>query len=70
VRGTGLLQAAVLRDGIDARAAIGALQARGLLVSIAGGQALRFSPPLVVKPSEIDEALAMLDTTLGELSAP
>src|SRR6188768_4457939 len=40
VRGTGLLQAAVLRDGVDARAAIGALQARGLLVSIAGGQGL------------------------------
>ena len=70
VRGKGLLQAAVLADGIDARAAIGALQARGLLVSIAGGQALRFSPPLVVKPNELDEALGILDTTLGELTAP
>jgi len=70
VRGSGLLQAAVLREGIDPRGMIAALQARGLLVSIAGGRALRFSPPLVVKPSELDEAVAILDATLAEVSAP
>jgi acetylornithine/N-succinyldiaminopimelate aminotransferase len=68
VRGAGLLQAAVLREGIDPRGVLGALQARGLLLSVAGARALRFSPPLVVTPGEIEEALAMLDATLGELT--
>jgi acetylornithine/N-succinyldiaminopimelate aminotransferase len=70
VRGSGLLQAAVLREGIEPRDVLAALQARGLLVSVAGGRALRFSPPLVVKPNELDEALGILDTTLGELATP
>jgi acetylornithine/N-succinyldiaminopimelate aminotransferase len=70
VRGTGLLQAAVLREGIDPRGVLATLQGRGLLVSVAGGRALRFSPPLVVKPSELEEALGILDTTLAELAVP
>jgi acetylornithine/N-succinyldiaminopimelate aminotransferase len=69
-RGAGLLQAAVLCEGIDPRALLGSLQARGLLLSVAGARALRFSPPLVVKPSEIEEALAVLDAALAELPAP
>src|SRR5690349_19986143 len=48
VRGRGLLQALVLADSVDARALLGNLQKDGLMVTIAGGQALRFSPPLVV----------------------
>jgi 4-aminobutyrate aminotransferase-like enzyme len=37
---------------------------RGLLLSIAGGQVVRFAPPLVVGRAEIDEALAILDEVL------
>ena len=70
VRGSGLLQAAVLREGIDPRGVLLALQQRGLVASVAGARAVRFSPPLVVKSSELSEALGMLDATLAELPAP
>jgi acetylornithine/N-succinyldiaminopimelate aminotransferase len=70
IRGLGLLQAAVLRDGVEPRGVLAALQARGLLLSVAGAGALRFSPPLVVTPEELSEALGILDATLGELAAP
>lgn len=63
-RGAGLLQALVLKPEIDARAVLGAFQQAGLLVTIAGGQALRFSPPLVVTEREIDEALQIADRVL------
>jgi acetylornithine/N-succinyldiaminopimelate aminotransferase len=64
-RGRGLLQAIELRAEVDARAVLGKLQDAGLLVTIAGGQALRFSPPLVVREAEIEEALSVFDRVLG-----
>jgi acetylornithine/N-succinyldiaminopimelate aminotransferase len=67
VRGKGLLQAVVLKDGIDARALLVELQRRGLLLSIAGGSALRFSPPLVVQKQELEEAVGVLDAALAAL---
>jgi acetylornithine/N-succinyldiaminopimelate aminotransferase len=60
-RGKGLLQALVLKPEVDARAMHGELQRAGLLVTIAGGQALRYSPPLVVSEAEIDEAIEITD---------
>ncbi|HEV8246930.1 MAG TPA: acetylornithine/succinylornithine family transaminase, partial [Polyangiaceae bacterium] len=67
VRGKGLLQALLLRDGVDARQVLGKLQDAGVLLTVAGGQALRFSPPLVVTSSELEEALAKVDVVLGSL---
>jgi acetylornithine/N-succinyldiaminopimelate aminotransferase len=66
-RGRGLLQALCLRSDVDARGVLVALQARGLLVTIAGGQALRYSPPLIVTPSEIAEAESITDAVLGQI---
>ncbi len=66
-RGRGLLQVLALREGIDARAVVGALQNRGLLLTVAGGRGLRFSPPLVVERGQIEEALGIVDGTLAEL---
>jgi acetylornithine/N-succinyldiaminopimelate aminotransferase len=66
-RGRGLLQALCLRSDVDARAVLGALHARGLLVTIAGGQALRYSPPLVVGERDIAEAESITDAVLTEL---
>jgi acetylornithine/N-succinyldiaminopimelate aminotransferase len=63
-RGQGLLQALVLRDGVDARSIMSTLQDRGVLLTIAGGQALRFSPPLTVKRAELEEAVAIVRDTL------
>ncbi len=66
-RGQGLLQALVLRESVDARALLGKLRDAGVLLTIAGGHALRFSPPLVVTEAELDEGVAVVDRTLGEL---
>lgn len=67
-RGSGLLQAIVLRESVDTRSVLGELARRGLLLSIAGGRALRFSPPLVVTRAVLDEALGVLDATLADLA--
>jgi acetylornithine/N-succinyldiaminopimelate aminotransferase len=66
-RGQGLLQALALRESVDARALLGKLRDAGVLLTIAGRHALRFSPPLVVTEAELDEGVAVVDRTLGEL---
>lgn len=66
-RGRGLLQALVLKDEVDARDVLGKLQDAGVLVTIAGGQALRFSPPLNITAAELGAALDVLDRVLGSL---
>ena len=60
-RGRGLLQALILKDGIDARELLGRLRENGLLLTQAGGQGLRFSPPLIVSGAEIEEGVAIVD---------
>ncbi len=64
-RGVGLLQALVLKDNVDARAVLGKLQDAGVLVTIAGGQALRFTPALTITSAELGGALDVLDRVLG-----
>jgi acetylornithine/N-succinyldiaminopimelate aminotransferase len=64
-RGLGLLQALVLRPGVDARNLLDALRAAGVLLTIAGGTALRFSPALNIEKSEIDEGIAIVDRVLS-----
>ena len=66
-RGIGLLQALVLHDDVDAREVMSMARHAGLLLTVAGGVALRFSPPLVVTTSELDEAVSILDDVLGDL---
>ncbi|HVJ16558.1 MAG TPA: acetylornithine transaminase [Polyangiaceae bacterium] len=67
-RGRGLLQALLLKDGVDARQVLSKLQDAGVLLTVAGGQALRFSPPLVVTRAELDEGLARVDSVLGSIA--
>ncbi|MGC4094250.1 MAG: acetylornithine transaminase [Polyangiaceae bacterium] len=64
-RGRGLLQAAVLNGDIDPRGILGKLQDAGLMVTVAGTHALRFSPPLVVSEEQIDEALRIFEQVLA-----
>ena len=63
-RGRGLLQALVLQSSVDARKILGAVQESGVLVTIAGGQALRFSPPLVVTSAELQEGVGLVERAL------
>jgi acetylornithine/succinyldiaminopimelate/putrescine aminotransferase len=61
-RGRGLLQGLIL-DG-DAAPVVARARDRGLLLSVAGGNVVRFAPPLVVSKAEIDEAVQILDAAL------
>ena len=60
VRGAGLLLAAELAPGLDAKAvAQGCLDA-GLVLNAVTSSALRLAPPLLVTDAEIDEAVAII----------
>jgi acetylornithine/N-succinyldiaminopimelate aminotransferase len=67
-RGLGLLQALVLREGVDARGILQKAQTAGLLLTIAGGRGLRFSPALTVTLEELDEGVRLLDSILKAVS--
>jgi acetylornithine/N-succinyldiaminopimelate aminotransferase len=64
-RGLGLLQALVLKPGIDARQLLDSLRDAGVLLTLAGGTALRFSPALNIEKSEIDEGVGGVDRVLS-----
>jgi|CXWK01.1.fsa_nt_gi predicted acetylornithine/succinylornithine family transaminase len=63
VRGAGLLVGADL--DIPAAGVIAAARSRGLLVINAGETTLRIAPPLIVTPTHIDEAIAILHDSLA-----
>ena len=66
VRGEGLLLAAELEEGRDAKAVEAAARERGLIVNAVTPTALRLAPPLTVTDEEIDEAVTILTAVLGE----
>ncbi|MCA9539488.1 MAG: aminotransferase class III-fold pyridoxal phosphate-dependent enzyme, partial [Myxococcales bacterium] len=67
-RGRGLMQALVVDEAVD-RAAIGAAaRARGLLLTLAGHDALRLVPPLIVGKAHIDEAVELLADAVREVA--
>lgn len=68
-RGWGLLRAIVLTDAIPPRDMITPMLERGVLVTAAGADGLRFSPPLVVTEAVIDEAAEAVDEGLSALEA-
>jgi acetylornithine aminotransferase len=69
VRGLGLLLAAELATGVDAKAAANAALDAGLVVNAVTPTALRFAPPLLVSDDEIDEAMAILAAVLTSVAA-
>ncbi len=62
-RGRGLLRGLVMKG--PAAGAYRACREQGLLVSVAGGEVLRFAPALIASTANIDEAIAILDNVLG-----
>jgi acetylornithine/N-succinyldiaminopimelate aminotransferase len=72
VRGLGLLLAAELTAGdggpLDSRAAAAACLERGLVVNAVTPTALRFTPPLLVSDTEIDEAVAITAKALAAVT--
>ena len=61
----GLLLAAELAEGRDAKDVYAELLGRGLVVNAVTPTALRFAPPLTVTDDEIDEAVAILADVLA-----
>ena len=64
VRGRGLLLAAELADGGDAKAAYSDLLELGLVTNAVTPTSLRFAPPLTVSEAELDEAVSMVAKVL------
>ena len=60
VRGAGLLIAAELVPGLDAKAVAQRCLDNGLIVNAVTASALRLAPPLLVSDDEIDEAAAII----------
>ncbi len=69
VRGRGLLVGVALAGGIDAEAAVGAVRRRGVLVSIAGIDVIRATPPFTIGAGEIDEAAKAIAGALAEVAS-
>lgn len=63
-RGAGLLVGVELASSVAAREVIAASLERGLVLTEAGGNVVRFSPPLSVTGEEVDRALALFDGAL------
>ncbi len=66
VRGLGLLLAAELAGGIDAKAVAADLLRGGLIVNAVSPTALRFAPPLIVSETEIAQAVDLLSAVLAD----
>ena len=64
VRGRGLLLAAELTGGRDAKAVYSDLLELGLVTNAVTPTSLRFAPPLTVSEAEIDEAVEMIAAAL------
>lgn len=66
VRGLGLLLAAELTIGLDAKAVAADLLHGGLIVNAVSPTALRFAPPLIVSETEIAQAVNLLSAVLAD----
>lgn len=63
VRGLGLLQGMELQ--LDVKPLVAEALARGVLINAAGERVLRFVPPLIITPQEIDKVLDVLSSSLS-----
>jgi predicted acetylornithine/succinylornithine family transaminase len=70
VRGLGLLLAAELEPGLDAKDVAAACLEAGLVLNAVTSSALRLAPPLTITDAEVDEAVRILAAVLGDLLAP
>jgi predicted acetylornithine/succinylornithine family transaminase len=63
-RGIGLLRGLAIAPAYDPAPILAEIRQRGVLLSIAGGNVLRFSPPLTISQGEIAEALLAVEASL------
>lgn len=67
VRGKGLLNAVEFEKGFEAWNVCMALKDQGLLAKQTHGNIIRFAPPLVITPKELDEALEIIRKVFGSI---
>ncbi len=65
VRGRGLMVGASLGDGHEAETVAANALAAGLVINVPAPGTLRFLPPLIVGPDEIDRASAIVARSIG-----
>jgi predicted acetylornithine/succinylornithine family transaminase len=68
-RGLGLLRGLRLAEGIDPTTVLAQIREQGVLLSIAGANVLRFTPPLCVTRTEVDEGVAVVQKVLEQAVA-
>ena len=66
-RGMGLLLGLPIRTPHEAGAVAAAARACGLLIGTAGGNTLRWAPPLIVNEKDVERALAAFEKGVSEL---
>jgi acetylornithine/N-succinyldiaminopimelate aminotransferase len=67
-RGPGLLVGMTLRESVEASSLAGAMRERGILIGTAGGNSLRFAPPLIVTTTQVDALIDALASAADEAS--
>jgi acetylornithine/N-succinyldiaminopimelate aminotransferase len=65
-RGLGLLLGLPVREPYEAKAIVAEVRDRGLLLGTAGGNTIRFAPPLIVTEEQLDSAVALLADVVSE----
>jgi acetylornithine/N-succinyldiaminopimelate aminotransferase len=65
-RGAGLLQGLVLAPGVAPLEVLNGLRDAGVLVTLAGGNVVRFTPPLTIAQVDLDDGLDVVSRVLGE----
>ncbi len=68
-RGVGLLVGLPVREPNRAAELVAAARDRGLLIGSAGGNTLRFAPPLIITKEEVAQAITLLHTAIPSSAA-
>lgn len=67
-RGKGLLVGLPLSENIDGKEIVIKMLEKGYIINCAGGNTLRFVPPLIISTEEIDSMIKELDSVFAEIS--
>ena len=67
-RGIGLMAGLEFDESVSSADICTAVRKNGLLTAAAGGNVLRFVPPLIIQPADIEEGTAILDKTITEFA--
>ena len=66
-RGVGLMQGLVMKNGIASKIVVKLLE-KGIILNVAGGNTLRFLPPLIITEDIIEKSIGILDVILNDVT--